>query len=110
MDPIQKYLEVASSAAQRAGEIITAAFSEPKSVEFKGKVDLVTETDKQCEEIILTELREAFPSHKFIGEEGSAAQGFTSELTDEPTWLVGVASKLHICSCTTTCIIKLAQV
>jgi hypothetical protein len=26
-------------------------------------------------------------SFRFIGEEGSAAQGFTAELTDDPTWM-----------------------
>lgn len=31
--------------------------------------------------------QDAFPSHQFIGEEGSAEQGFASELTDEPTWM-----------------------
>ena len=39
-----------------------------------GDADLVTETDKKCEELILGRIREAFPDHKFIGEEGSAAQ------------------------------------
>lgn len=51
-------------------------------------MDLVTETDKQCEEEIYSRLRAAFPDHAFIGEEGSASQGFTAELTDAPTWLV----------------------
>ena len=98
----EKYLEVALKAARQAGDLISAAFSEPKSVEFKGKFDLVTETDKQCEELILKALRQAFPAHKFIGEEGSAAQGFTAELTDEPTWLVGMYAfrmALVLCDC-----------
>ncbi|MEW5314595.1 MAG: hypothetical protein WDW38_006078 [Sanguina aurantia] len=64
------YLQTAVQAAHAAGEIISAAFSKPKSVILKGAVDL-----------------EAFPSHLFIGEEGSAEQGFASELTDEPTWM-----------------------
>ena len=34
----------------------------------------MTETDKQCEAIILSKIQAAFPDHKFIGEEGSAAQ------------------------------------
>ena len=51
-------------------------------------MDLVTETDKQCEELVLNAIRTAFPTHEFIGEEGSAAQGFTAELTDAPTWMV----------------------
>jgi inositol-phosphate phosphatase/L-galactose 1-phosphate phosphatase len=44
------------------------------TLSHSGDADLVTETDKKCEELILGRIREAFPDHKFIGEEGSAAQ------------------------------------
>lgn len=49
---------------------------------------MVTESDKKCEALILSAIQAAFPDHKFIGEEGSAAQGYTNDLTDEPTWMV----------------------
>ena len=51
-------------------------------------MDLVTETDKQCEALVLSAIRTAFPTHEFIGEEGSAEQGFTADLTTAPTWMV----------------------
>lgn len=47
----------------------------------------MTETDKACEDLIFKQLKKTFPSHKFIGEETSAAFG-TVELTDDPTWIV----------------------
>ncbi|KAA8525695.1 hypothetical protein F0562_007550 [Nyssa sinensis] len=50
-------------------------------------VDLVTETDKACEDLIFNHLRQHYPKHKSIGEETTAACG-TTELTDEPTWIV----------------------
>ena len=34
----------------------------------------MTETDKKCEELVLSRIHKSFPDHKFIGEEGSAAQ------------------------------------
>ncbi len=34
----------------------------------------MTETDKKCEELVLSTIHKTFPDHKFIGEEGSAAQ------------------------------------
>ncbi|KAG7019374.1 Inositol monophosphatase 1, partial [Cucurbita argyrosperma subsp. argyrosperma] len=67
---LEEYLATAVDAAKRAGE-----------------VDLVTETDKACEDLIFNHLKEHYPSHKFIGEETTAACGHT-ELTDEPTWIV----------------------
>lgn len=50
--------------------------------------DLVTETDLRCEGLIRGRLIAAFPGHRFIGEEESAALGRTPGLTEEPTWLV----------------------
>lgn len=84
---LSEFLDVAVEAAKSAGEVIRRGFYETKHVEHKGVVDLVTETDKACEELIFDHLKKNFPTHKFIGEETSAALG-TSELTDDPTWIV----------------------
>ncbi|PHT54418.1 Inositol monophosphatase 2 [Capsicum baccatum] len=72
---------------KEAKTIICKGFYETKHVVHKGQVDLVTETDKACEDLIFNHLKQHFPTHKFIGEETSAATG-DFELTDEPTWIV----------------------
>ncbi|GLJ06916.1 hypothetical protein SUGI_0052430 [Cryptomeria japonica] len=74
-------------AGSRAGKMISTNFYKDKTVEHKGKVDLVTETDKACEELVFKFLKEKYPDHQFIGEETSTVYG-TSELTDEPTWII----------------------
>ncbi|XAR53856.1 L-galactose 1-phosphate phosphatase [Bertholletia excelsa] len=86
-DSNAEFLAVAIEAAKKAGEIIRKGFYQTKHVEHKGEVDLVTETDKACEDMIFNHLKQHFPTHKFIGEETTAACGVT-ELTDEPTWIV----------------------
>ncbi|XXG44823.1 hypothetical protein AAC387_Pa02g0072 [Persea americana] len=86
-DLLAEYLAVAVEAAKSAGEVIQKGFYQTKNVEHKGLVDLVTETDKACEELIFNHLKQKYPEHKFIGEETSAEFG-TSELTDNPTWMV----------------------
>ncbi|XP_059663377.1 inositol-phosphate phosphatase-like isoform X2 [Cornus florida] len=86
-DSIPHFLAIAIDAAKQAGEIIRKGFYQTKHVEHKGQVDLVTETDKACEDLIFNYLKQHFPNHKFIGEETTAACGVT-ELTDEPTWIV----------------------
>eukprot|EP00208_Stichococcus_sp_RCC1054_P003083 CAMPEP_0206149766 /NCGR_PEP_ID=MMETSP1473-20131121/37949_1 /ASSEMBLY_ACC=CAM_ASM_001109 /TAXON_ID=1461547 /ORGANISM="Stichococcus sp, Strain RCC1054" /LENGTH=290 /DNA_ID=CAMNT_0053547247 /DNA_START=251 /DNA_END=1123 /DNA_ORIENTATION=+ len=104
---LQQALQVATDAARAAGALIVKTFNESKHVYHKGKVDLVTETDQQCEALIFKALRSAFPECSFIGEEGSAAQGYTSDLTDAPTWLVdpvdGTTNFVHrqpyVCVC-----------
>nr|GEY26816.1 inositol-phosphate phosphatase-like [Tanacetum cinerariifolium] len=86
-DSFSEFLAVAVDAAKQAGEVILKGFSQTKNVEHKGSVDLVTETDKACEDLIFNLLKHRFPTHKFIGEETTAANGVT-QLTDEPTWIV----------------------
>lgn len=49
--------------------------------------DLVTETDKQVEDLIIGSLKEKFPTHSFIGEE-SVIPGVNCNLTNNPTWII----------------------
>ncbi|MQL99860.1 hypothetical protein Taro_032589 [Colocasia esculenta] len=81
------YLALAVEAAKNAGQVIRKGFYQTKHVEHKGQVDLVTETDKACEDLIFCHLKKHFPDHKFIGEETTAALG-AAELSDDPTWIV----------------------
>ena len=73
-------LEVAKLAALKAGAIIKDALAsrEERGVQItvKSGIDLVTETDPKCEEVVLEALRAAFPDHGFVGEESTfAAEG-----------------------------------
>ena len=82
--------ETVKEIAISAGILITASWCKDKQFDCKdGKSnDLVTQTDKQVEQLIFTKLRTAFPNHLFLGEEGSA-ESETIHLGDEPTWVVG---------------------
>lgn len=64
-------LEVAIDAAREAGSILRAEFDRPKQISYKGEVDLVTESDKRSESIIVSKLRNHFPQHAIVAEEGS---------------------------------------
>lgn len=87
---LQQCLAVARAAALAAGAVIKQNFgSGRQKVEQKSSdVDLVTETDKQCEDVIKSMLQQQYPNHHFIGEETAAAVGGQGKLTDEPTWMV----------------------
>ncbi|EPY79349.1 hypothetical protein CB1_000932068 [Camelus ferus] len=70
------------------GLIVRKALSEEKRVSTKtSAADLVTETDQVVEDLILSELHQRFPSHRFIAEEAVAA-GAECVLTASPTWIV----------------------
>jgi myo-inositol-1(or 4)-monophosphatase len=64
------YFDLALSLATEAGKVIREAFhSEKQGVVFKDAVDLVTATDKQVEEFVMSKIQERFPDHLFVAEE-----------------------------------------
>lgn len=87
-EKLEEFLGCAVLAARTAGDILKKQFYQPKDVHHKGSVDLVTETDRQCEDAINKILMDKFPTQQFIGEETTAKNGGAVDLTNEPTWMV----------------------
>jgi len=78
-------LHSAQDIARRAGAVLRDAYHRPRHIGYKGEVDLVTWADVESERLIVAELREAFPEHTILAEEG----GVTSRNDDsEYTWVV----------------------
>nr|DBA24431.1 TPA: hypothetical protein GDO54_012083 [Pyxicephalus adspersus] len=81
-------MDTAVQLALRAGQVVRKALTEEKRVSTKTSVvDLVTETDHLVEELIISSLREKYPTHRFIGEESTSA-GSKCILTNSPTWII----------------------
>jgi myo-inositol-1(or 4)-monophosphatase len=68
-------LGVALRTAREAGALLRAGHERGFTVEHKGAVDLVTEYDRQSEELVVAALGRAFPGHTVVGEEGSEVRG-----------------------------------
>ncbi|XP_067647778.1 inositol monophosphatase 1 [Eurosta solidaginis] len=86
---LDKCYEVVSQLVDKAGAIIAKRNETRQEFEEKANdIDLVTATDKEVEQLLIQGLIEAFPDHKFIGEEESAAGGAPNKLTDAPTWII----------------------
>jgi myo-inositol-1(or 4)-monophosphatase len=66
-----QFLEAAIEIAREAGAILRAELDRPKKISYKGEVDIVTESDRRSEELIVTRLRKYFPGHAIVAEEGS---------------------------------------
>lgn len=77
-------LQQTIEAAQEAGAIIREHWNRPRSIRFKGPIDLVTETDLAVERHLRARLLEILPWAGFVGEE-TAAQETGFEAT---TWVV----------------------
>jgi inositol-phosphate phosphatase / L-galactose 1-phosphate phosphatase len=68
---------IARVAAEAAGKKIKSAFLEAKVITSKSSTaDIVTETDKKCEDLVFEMIRKQFPTHKYIGEESHAGEGY----------------------------------
>jgi len=68
---MNQFLDVAIAAAREAGAVLLAEHSRPQKITYKGDVDLVTETDKRSEAIVVGRLRREFPDQRIVAEEGS---------------------------------------
>ncbi|GIW45662.1 MAG: inositol monophosphatase [Candidatus Binatia bacterium] len=81
-------VSLAIDAVRAAGERIRQAWAQARHVEYKGPVDLVTNTDKEAEQIIVARIRSAFPDHVLVAEEASTGLAQRVPSRDEPAWYV----------------------
>uniref|UniRef100_A0A8C9H4X2 Inositol monophosphatase n=1 Tax=Piliocolobus tephrosceles TaxID=591936 RepID=A0A8C9H4X2_9PRIM len=61
--------------ARQAEEVVRDALKNEVNVILKSSpVDLVTATDQKVEKMLISSIKEKYPSHSFIGEESVAAE------------------------------------
>ncbi len=91
---INLIFQTANSAIEKATQIVMEAHNLPKITEYKGKTNLVTKTDHQSEEIIISEILNVFPKHGIIAEEsGSINTGSEYQWIVDP--LDGTTNFVH---------------
>lgn len=73
--PYASLLMHAVHAAREAGAIQLAGLGKVERIEYKGRVDLVTEVDKRSEAAIVEYLETRFPDHGIVAEEGTGTPG-----------------------------------
>ena len=67
---MEDYLEAALTAAREAGQMLRENICVSREISYKGEVDLVTNFDKQSQQMIFESLSKSFPDHDFLAEEG----------------------------------------
>ena len=55
--------------ARQAGELLRLGYEGEHQVDYKGSIDLVTEVDRQSEDLLLGEIQRLFPGHQIVSEE-----------------------------------------
>ncbi|MET1219700.1 MAG: inositol-1-monophosphatase [Glaciecola sp.] len=70
-------LNIAIRAARSAGNVITRGFENrgDLTINVKGSQDFVTKVDQDAEQAIIDKIRQSYPDHSFMGEEGGIIQG-----------------------------------
>src|SRR6266481_2204235 len=67
----QDLISPMQSIAREAGALLMDFFHQQVKIEYKGDADLVTVADRKSEALILERIREQFPTHDVMGEEGA---------------------------------------
>src|SRR5579875_3894716 len=78
---MENYLDAAIAIAREAGQVLMA--HRGVDFELKGDYDLVTAADRASEQLIIKRLRERYPKHGIVAEEGGRA-----EMDAELRWYV----------------------
>jgi myo-inositol-1(or 4)-monophosphatase len=100
----ERDLAVAIDVAREAGAFLKENFGREQEVDYKGRINLVTEMDRRSEELILRRLKAAFPGDDALAEEGGGGRsgserlwivdpldGTTNYAHEYPVWSVSIA-------------------
>ena len=65
-------LTCARAAAEAGAQVLADRFGGTRRIERKGAIDLVTDADEAAEKAVLATIRDRFPDHAILAEEGGA--------------------------------------
>ncbi|PAN04236.1 hypothetical protein PAHAL_1G051000 [Panicum hallii] len=82
--PAAELLGVIEAAAKAGADVIMEAVNKPRNIHYKGVADLVTDTDKLSESVILEVVTKNFKNHLILGEEG----GLIGDSLSEYLWCI----------------------
>jgi myo-inositol-1(or 4)-monophosphatase len=85
---IEKIAKIGRQAALAAGAVLRLNYLKPHEVHLKGVIDPVTESDLQSQEIIINIVRQYFPDHGFLAEEGEAGLGRSPSAAEAKRWII----------------------
>lgn len=78
-DTHQPTLDQVIAWAKHAGAIAREGYARDHEIAFKGRTDLVTEVDYECERYLVSAIRAAFPAHSILTEEAGAVNGLSTD-------------------------------
>lgn len=79
MTAARELREACVAAAQAGADVLRKLEGRPRDIQYKGRIDLVTDADRASEEAVLRTLRERVPGARVLAEE-SGASGHDTEM------------------------------
>jgi myo-inositol-1(or 4)-monophosphatase len=99
-----KELALAEAMAREAGALLKENFGREQEIEYKGRINLVTEMDRRAEDLIVKRIQAVYPDDDIWAEEGSGGRtgaertwivdpldGTTNYAHEYPVWSVSIA-------------------
>lgn len=80
---IQSALKVAREAARIGGKIVRDHFGDTARISWKRHLEIQTEVDTEAERAIMAFIKDRFPRHSMLGEEGGLRRGYSPY-----TWVI----------------------
>jgi myo-inositol-1(or 4)-monophosphatase len=74
-----EYKKFIENLAKDAGTFLKKRIGKIKKVSYKGRMNLVTDVDKRCEDLILKKIKSVYPGHKILSEESGKGGADKSE-------------------------------
>lgn len=71
---MQDELKIMEGLARQAGRIQLNRLGKVEHIEYKGSINIVTEVDRECEELIVSGILSRFPNDDILAEEGSGSR------------------------------------
>lgn len=81
-------LDTAKTAARAGGEILARYFRQGIQMRTKQDCDFVSDADVESERAIISVIRETYPDHTILGEEGTDSGSATADPNAESLWIV----------------------
>jgi len=69
MKEFNKYRKFIEILAKDAGAFLKKRVGKIRKISYKGRVNLVTDVDKACEDLILKRIKSIYPDHRILSEE-----------------------------------------
>jgi len=75
MDIQRPTLSILKSWASEAGKVLRDGYGKRHQIRYKGVADLVTEIDQRSEDLLVSKIRQHYPTHSILAEESGRLNG-----------------------------------